>query len=704
MAPKKKSAVTNISGLSKDDIFKAIKAISKDSGLLGREEIVEFCTVKKLKTGVPSVDYLLAGGISEGKITIFAGKESSAKCLGKNTPIMMFDGSIKMSQDIKIGDKVMGDDGTYRNVISICSGKDDLYKVSQSYGEDYIVNSKHILSVKYSKYGNEKIKDINVVDFYNKSKTFRLHNKGFKVGVNYPETNITIDPYYLGLWLGDGSKDGPRIHSDIRDKEVHNYLQELCNNLGLFLSIKKKNDSENGCRYDLTTKTTFGGYKRNILINQLRNLKLINNKHIPKNYLYNSRSVRLKLFAGLIDSDGSYDKKNNSYVFSNKNINLIDNMVILSRSLGYKAVKTFNYINRIKYYRVYINSEDFSDVPVLLPRKKGRFQKSKSNPLYSYLTITPIGIGEYYGFEVDGNKRFLLGDFTVTHNSTLAYHFIKSLIEEMKLNNEFKLILIEDVEDSFDPIYAESIGIDLDYIYRRNDKVIEDGFAEISKAVSLGIIKALVIDSLDGMIAKKVDENAYQNTMGGTSGALAMHLPNLHSKLCEHNVTTIIIKQARVKLNGFNPSGQELLTFNGGKALRHFADTILMLGKLSNRDLNYIPSKVKAEKTRSSRMGLDLVIPVGNTGIDCVRDLVKLAELHDTFNRAGTWYTYKEHKVQGIESLIELFKSNKEMYQELFDYVYNNIIDVYGINCDIKIDEEPEYQGEELNIDEVLES
>lgn len=297
-------------------------------------------------------------------------------------------------------------------------------------------------------------------------------------------------------------------------------------------------------------------------------------------------------------------------------------------------------------------------------------------------------------------KVIILAGKESSGKSTLTYHFIKSAIDEMKRTGEFKLILIEDVENSFDPAYAKSIGIDLDYIYRREDKVIEDGFAEIAKIVSLGIIKVLVIDSLDGMISRKVDENAYQNTMGGTAGALAMHLPNLHSKLSEHNVTTVIIKQARVKM-GFNPSGQEMLTFSGGKALRHFADTILMLGKLSRKDLDYLPSKVKAEKTRSSRMGLSLEIPIGKSGIDCIRDLARLAELHNMFEKSGTWYSYEGNRAQGFEKLVSLIRDDEVLYNKLLKDVYDNIINIYGVIAEIPDIEDDKVEGE-LSVDEVL--
>lgn len=71
-------------------------------------------------------------------------------CFGKDTPVLMWDGSLKCSQNICVGDVLIGDDGNPRNVLETFSGQDELYKVEQKNGLSYIVNSKHTLLVKYS--------------------------------------------------------------------------------------------------------------------------------------------------------------------------------------------------------------------------------------------------------------------------------------------------------------------------------------------------------------------------------------------------------------------------------------------------------------------------------------------------------------------------------------------------------------------------
>lgn len=82
------------------------------------------------------------------KSVLLVAPTGAGKCLGRDTPIRMFDGSIKMVQDVVVGDLLFGPDGKPRTVLSVATGADQLYQVAQSHGMPYIVNSEHILSLK----------------------------------------------------------------------------------------------------------------------------------------------------------------------------------------------------------------------------------------------------------------------------------------------------------------------------------------------------------------------------------------------------------------------------------------------------------------------------------------------------------------------------------------------------------------------------
>lgn len=274
--------------------------------------------------------------------------------------------------------------------------------------------------------------------------------------------------------------------------------------------------------------------------------------------------------------------------------------------------------------------------------------------------------------------------------TTSSLQIVAAAQKAFKEEGSNKMCLWYDVEGAYDVDRANALGIDQNFMIIKRAKVIEDVFSEIDDLISTGFIGFLVIDSLDALIAKKVDDSDYGNTMGGASGAVAMHLPKLFNKIMEHEVTTIFIKQARVKM-GVMTAG-EVLTFSGGKALRHFADSIFIMSRLSNRNLTYTPTKIKADKTRSSRMGLTLEMPMGEQGMDHIRDLINLAIAHGLINQTGSWLNYKDEKYQGVDNFIKAMKSNQEEFKKIYSDVYENIIvsnsvDISGLDGEITLED-----------------
>lgn len=191
-------------------------------------------------------------------------------CFGENTEILLWNGNIKMIQDIQIGDILIGDDGNKRTVLKTFNGEDDLYKIKQKNGIDYIVNSKHQLVLKYTGNNNiikksdnkyiiytinketfkrtkiysssydDALLKINELDKYYKIKTEDFNNLGksikkelcgFKSNnlINWEYKPVDIDPYLFGVWIGDGDKNGNGFAiNPEKDIEILEYLYEWC--------------------------------------------------------------------------------------------------------------------------------------------------------------------------------------------------------------------------------------------------------------------------------------------------------------------------------------------------------------------------------------------------------------------------------------------------------------------------------------------
>jgi ATP-dependent Lon protease len=389
-------------------------------------------------------------GEQDGYCFGFEGPPGVGKCFAKNTPIMLLNGEIKMVQDITINDKLMGDDCRERNVLALGNGKEKMYRIEQVNGDNYIVNESHILSLKMTKSGKKGYKhqtilgeiylkddiiDICIKDYLKLPKYIKDYLKGYKVDVEFNENPVNIEPYALGCWLGDSSSKSVAITSI--DKPIINYFRELAKKYELEI---KQGLGNNEITYFIKTGKMGGRLDKNCLLNKFKGYNLINNKHIPSDYKCNSREVRLQLLAGLIDIDGYYNKDNNLLEITQKNKKLAEDILWVVRSLGFrgmmkKCAKSCTYKGEKRYrqyYRIIITGKGLEEIPTLLERKKSRANKQIKNYLNTGITVVPLEVDEYFGFQIDGNSRFLLGDFTVTHNTSLAKRGLSDCLKDDK--------------------------------------------------------------------------------------------------------------------------------------------------------------------------------------------------------------------------------------------------------------------------------
>jgi len=375
-------------------------------------------------------------GFGKGDLVIIAARPAMGKCLGKGTKVLMYDGTLKRVEDVKVGDQLMGDDSTPRNVLSLARGREEMYWVRQNKGIDYRVNKSHILSLKRSRNeGRHKhgdVLNIEVSEYITKSDKFKSNYKGYKVAVEFEAKQLEIEPYFLGLWLGDGRSSDVRIATE--DDEIIEYLQEYA-----FRLDKKLH------RYEVDGKCTmFGittvqkeGALRDVsdsLQGKLRLLGVLENKHIPHAYLTGSKEQRLELLAGLIDSDGYYDDTYHVMEITQKRQVLAEQIKFLADSLGFRvsivkkkaAIKSIGYETDV--YRVRIVGH-LDTIPTRIARKKARPLASKREHLHTGITVEFDKVDEYYGFVLDGNHLFLLEDMTVTHNTALVLNMALKAIE-----------------------------------------------------------------------------------------------------------------------------------------------------------------------------------------------------------------------------------------------------------------------------------
>lgn len=338
-----------------------------------------------------------------------------------------------------------------------------MYWVRQNRGIDYRVNENHILSLKEvipARYSRKTINgkrvinkeklirkkqvntiNISVIDYIKSTSNFKIKTQGYimdRIDWENKDNNLKIDPYYLGLWLGDGTSINTNITTS--DDIIVEWLKEYCSNNSLKLTKLKDKYG-----YSLTSIDN----KNNWLLREIKNLNLYNNKHIPLSYKTSSYEDRMRLLAGLIDSDGYYNIKGKGYEITQKNKELAMDVYFLCNSLGFKAVIK----DRIAIMRrddgsmyksiVYrITFSPYKEIPVLLDRKRYKNDRNiAKNPLHTEVTIEKDIIDDYYGFTIDGDNLFLLEDFTVTHNSGKTFACVAAAIKSFRKKEVDKIVI-----------------------------------------------------------------------------------------------------------------------------------------------------------------------------------------------------------------------------------------------------------------------
>lgn len=378
-----------------------------------------------------AVDEVRAAYRSGARAPLMVAPTGSGKCLGRGTPVLLFDGSIAPVEGVKVGDLLMGPDGNPRAVTSLASGREPLYRIVPKKGEPYTVNESHILSLRMSAgnklgFADNEVVNISVLDYLGRKKSFRHCAKTWRAAVDFrPHDGINpdLEPYLLGLWLAEGSVGKQTITTP--EPEIVDYLDAVAARLGLRVR-KECGRNCTGVHLVVDAHMTGRGHHCNRFLNALRDVGVLDAKHVPHTYKTASRADRLALLAGYLDGDGYLSSGCFDAVCREER--LAGDLAFVARSIGL-YVKVTPCIKRInssgfegQYYRLSICGE-LSEIPFLVPRRRTGPRRQKKNVLVSGFTVEPIGVGDYFGFEISGPDRlFLLGDFTVTHNTvTFAY-------------------------------------------------------------------------------------------------------------------------------------------------------------------------------------------------------------------------------------------------------------------------------------------
>lgn len=342
-------------------------------------------------------------------------------CHAKGTLIVMADGTRKKVEDIKVGDMLLGTDG-FREVLELHHGVDEMYRITPIKGRPFVVNGGHILSLLSTPIHHKRqYMEISVKEYLQQNDTFKHNYKLHRLPRAFysDSKKLPLDPYYMGLFLGDGSSSpqGTNVCITTRHEEVRDFLLDFSAMSGMNLRSSTKKGSK-ASSYFLVKQP----YEKHNHINEaIRTLGLAGhkaaNKFIPECYLTAPFEKRLQLAAGIFDTDCFYDKRSNCIEYATKSLELMWDVTFLMRSIGLFCGNICEkVVNGVLYFRMCI-SGNLNIIPSRVLCRQGDERKQIKSEYVTGFDVEPVGVGEYFGFTLDGNHLYCDDQFFIHHNS-----------------------------------------------------------------------------------------------------------------------------------------------------------------------------------------------------------------------------------------------------------------------------------------------
>lgn len=298
--------------------------------------------------------------------------------LALDTPIPTPEGWTTV-QDLHVGDYVFDSQGRPTRVARETPVFTDLdtYRVKFSDGEEIIASGSHAWTL-HKQVSNHQYQQVTVsTEEMARGGKYKLHTTP---AWDLPEADLPVDPYFLGLWLGDGKARDSSVVFHKEDHEMYEILESLATEGEEVIFRPSKSSQTVSARFRRRSRKE----DHLTLRSKLRDIGVLGNKHIPQVYLRASIDQRKELLKGLMDSDGGLSSKGQA-TFTNTNPKIIEGFKELLISLGYKfSVVKGSTFERVKF------QPTLEDPVCKLDRKISKHWPASNNPRSVWRHVTSV--------------------------------------------------------------------------------------------------------------------------------------------------------------------------------------------------------------------------------------------------------------------------------------------------------------------------
>ena len=410
-------------------------------------------------------------------------------CLDPETLVLMYSGGLKRARDIVVGDILVGDDGTKRKVLKTTSGIDRMYQVNIANGDNYTVNSSHILSLKYIDIRDglqDRIYNKVVCRYYDNVNKF-YKERSFETREEaevFASCNSEIIDITLAEYLALPSK----IQRNFRHIQYNNKL-----------NFDKKSIPINAKEYGRRIGT--------------------NNKvnDIYDDYIFNSVNTVRNFFKGFIetsknkltsDTEMCIDISRYDFLVRNK-------IILVAKIIGFVVVNDIDII---------ILKGNINKILGIKTSVKPLHNSSDILNTFEF-NVFEVGIGEFCGWQTDSNERFLLGNMIITHNSRLSggkdaaspryiYTNLTPMSKRLFMTEDNNILkYLEDDGQSVEPEYFVPT---LPMVLVNGCNGIGTGFSTFIPSYNPKDLSEILLKLLNGEIIDSVDIQPYFNGFKGS--------------------------------------------------------------------------------------------------------------------------------------------------------------------------------------------